>query len=211
MIDALAPLFLLLMVVCAVAALRVTDLLAAVVLFGAFSFFSAAFLVVQDALDVAFTEAAVGAVITTVFFVCAIRRTTRSVRSGRSSQSPALPGPDISRGPRHTCVTRHGLTRENGLALLLLVPALVVLLQAAAALPPVGDGAAPPFTHVAPYYIEHGHEQTGAPNLVTAVLADYRGFDTFGELTVIFSAGVACLLILGGKDDEPPTPGMDEA
>lgn len=211
MIDALAPLFLLLMVVCALAALRVKDLLAAVILFGAFSFFCAAFFVVQDALDVAFTEAAVGAVITTVFFVCAIRRTTRSVQSGSSSQSPAMRGRDSSRGRRHTFLTRYGLARENGLVLLLLVPALVVLLQAAAALPSVGDGAAAPFTHVAPYYIEHGHEQTGAPNLVTAVLADYRGFDTFGELTVIFSAGVACLLILGGKDDEPPTPGKDEA
>ena len=75
MIDILAPLFLLLMVVCAVAALNVKDLLSAVTVFGAFSFFSATFFVVQDALDVAFTEAAVGAVITTVFFVCAINRT----------------------------------------------------------------------------------------------------------------------------------------
>jgi uncharacterized MnhB-related membrane protein len=75
MIDTLAPLFLSLMVVCAVAALNVKDLLSAVTVFGAFSFFSAAFFVVQDALDVAFTEAAVGAVITTVFFVCAINRT----------------------------------------------------------------------------------------------------------------------------------------
>jgi len=76
----LAPAFLVLMVVSAVAALRVKDLLSAVTIFGAFSFFSAAFFVVQDALDVAFTEAAVGAVMTTVFFVCAIRRTTRRVR-----------------------------------------------------------------------------------------------------------------------------------
>jgi multicomponent Na+:H+ antiporter subunit B len=89
--------------------------------------------------------------------------------------------------------------------MLLLVPALVVLVQAAADLPPVGDGDSAPFTHVAPYYIEHGHEQTGAPNLVTAVLADYRGYDTFGELTVIFTAGLACLLILGTRD-EPPAP-----
>jgi multicomponent Na+:H+ antiporter subunit B len=89
------------------------------------------------------------------------------------------------------------------LALVVMIPALVALLQAAAALPPVGDGAAPAFRHVAPYYIEHGHEDTGAPNLVTAVLADYRGYDTFGELTVIFTAGVACLLILGVDDRRP--------
>ena len=184
MIDVLvALLFLLLMVVCAVAALRVKDLLAAVIIFGAFSFFSAAFFVVQDALDVAFTEAAVGAVITTVFFVCAIRRTTPRVRwIGRRQRG----------------------SYYEPLALLLLVPAFVVLLQAAADLPPVGDGASAPFTHVAPYYIEQGHEQTGASNLVTAVLADYRGYDTLGELTVIFTAGVACLLVVSGKDGESP-------
>ena len=191
MIDVLvALLFLLLMVVCAVAALRVKDLLAAVIIFGAFSFFSAAFFVVQDALDVAFTEAAVGAVITTVFFVCAIRRTSRRVRWIGRTQRGFYHGP---------------------LATLLLVPALVVLLQAAADLPPVGDGASAPFTHVAPYYIEHGHEETGAPNLVTAVLADYRGYDTFGELTVIFTAGVACLLILAGMDDRRPPREEEEA
>ena len=181
--DGVALLFLLLMVVCGVAALRVKDLLAAVTIFGAFSFFSAALFVVQDALDVAFTEAAVGAVITTVFFVCAIRRTTRRVRWRERPH----------RGSSHEV-----------LAMLALVPALVVLLQAADDLPPVGDGTSAPFTHVASYYIEHGHEETGAPNLVTAVLADYRGYDTFGELTVIFTAGVACLLVLGGKDDGPP-------
>ena len=97
------------------------------------------------------------------------------------------------------------------LALLLLVPAVVVLLQATADLPLVGDGDSAPFTHVAPYYIEHGHEETGAPNLVTAVLADYRGYDTFGELTVIFTAGVACLLILGGADERPPPREEGEA
>lgn len=95
------------------------------------------------------------------------------------------------------------------LMVLLLVPALVVLLQAAAELPAVGDGTAPAFTHVAPYYLEHAHEETGAPNFVTAVLADYRGYDTFGELTVIFTAGLACLLILGTRD-ESSGPGDEE-
>ena len=80
MIDGLALFFLVLIIVTAVAALSVRDLLAAVVLFGAFSFFSAIFFAVMGALDVAFTEAAVGAVVTTVFFVGAIFRTSRRVR-----------------------------------------------------------------------------------------------------------------------------------
>jgi|TARA_B100000809_G_C15124832_1_gene525763 uncharacterized MnhB-related membrane protein len=76
-IDGLALFFLVLIIVCAVAALSTPDLLVAVVLFGAFSFFSAIFFAIMGALDVAFTEAAVGAVITTVFFVAAIDRTSR--------------------------------------------------------------------------------------------------------------------------------------
>ena len=73
----LSTFFLVLVVVCAVAALEVKRLLEAVIVFGAFSFFSALFFAVLGALDVAFTEAAVGAAITTVFFVTAIYRTER--------------------------------------------------------------------------------------------------------------------------------------
>lgn len=80
----------------------------------------------------------------------------------------------------------------------LLVFAAGVLFVASAALPPVGDPSAPPSTHVSPRYIEQGLEETGAANMVTAVLADYRGYDTLGETTVIFTAALACLLIVGG-------------
>jgi len=66
--------FLILLVITAFAALEAVDLLTAVILFGAFSFFSATFYALVGALDVAFTEAALGAVIATLFFVSAIRR-----------------------------------------------------------------------------------------------------------------------------------------
>jgi energy-converting hydrogenase B subunit D len=77
----LSTFFLLLIVVCAIAAVLIRDLLAAVIIFGAFSFFSALYFAILGALDVAFTEAAVGAVITTVFFVTAIYRTVRRTKS----------------------------------------------------------------------------------------------------------------------------------
>jgi len=77
----LSTFFLALVVVCAVAAMVVRDLLAAVIIFGAFSFFSALYFATLGALDVAFTEAAVGAVITTIFFVTAIFRTMRSAKT----------------------------------------------------------------------------------------------------------------------------------
>ena len=78
--EALSTFFLLLIVVCGVAAVSVRDLLAAVIIFGAFSFFSAIYFAALGALDVALTEAAVGAVITTVFFVTAISRTARRTK-----------------------------------------------------------------------------------------------------------------------------------
>jgi energy-converting hydrogenase B subunit D len=78
--ELLSAYFLVLIVVCAVAAVSVRDLLAAVIIFGAFSFFSATYFALLGALDVAFTEAAVGAVITTVFFVTAIFRTVRRAK-----------------------------------------------------------------------------------------------------------------------------------
>ena len=68
-----------------------------------------------------------------------------------------------------------------------------------------GDPASPPSTHVSPRYRETGYEETAVPNIVTAVLADYRAFDTLGEVTVIFVGALAVLLILrtDGEDDRP--------
>ena len=66
-------------------------------------------------------------------------------------------------------------------------------------MPAFGDAAAPPNRHVAPYYLERSLPETGVPNVVTAVLASYRGYDTLGELTVIFTAGIGVLLLLGRR------------
>jgi multicomponent Na+:H+ antiporter subunit B len=83
-----------------------------------------------------------------------------------------------------------------------LVPLLVllgigaVLTMAVIDMPIFGDPNAPAHLHVAPRYIAMAYEETGVPNMVTAILADYRGYDTLGELTVIFTAGVAVLSLL---------------
>jgi multicomponent Na+:H+ antiporter subunit B len=171
----LTSFFLVLMVVSAVAALSARDLLAAVIVLAAFSFFAATFFASLGALDVAFTEAAVGAVISTVLFVTAIFRTERRPPAGGRRRST-------------------GAQLAEGAALAL---AAAVLFVSAAALPDVGDPASPPARHVSPRYIERGPSETGAANLVTGVLADYRAYDTLGEVVVIFTAGLACLLTLG--------------
>jgi multicomponent Na+:H+ antiporter subunit B len=72
----------------------------------------------------------------------------------------------------------------------------LLLVYSAEDMPNWGDPHSPASMHVSPRYIEKSMDETGVPNLVTTVLADYRGYDTLGETTVIFSAGMACILIL---------------
>jgi len=72
-------------------------------------------------------------------------------------------------------------------------------------LPLRGDPESPASTHVSVYYIENALADSNTPNMVTAVLADYRGFDTFGEAIVVVAAALSCLLILlRRRDDEGP-------
>ena len=71
-----------------------------------------------------------------------------------------------------------------------------ILFYSTTALPPLFDPEAPASTHVSDRYIEKSHEETGSPNYVTAVLADYRGYDTLGETTVIFTAGISAAFLL---------------
>jgi multicomponent Na+:H+ antiporter subunit B len=80
-----------------------------------------------------------------------------------------------------------------------LIAALLVggaLIYGTLDMPKWGDPNSPAATHVSPYYLRHSLQQTDTPNVVTSVLADYRGYDTLGETTVIFTAGMACILLL---------------
>ena len=81
-------------------------------------------------------------------------------------------------------------------ALIGLVFAGSLMMYGASDLPPFGDPSTPPHTHVSPRYIEKAFEETHAANQVTAVLADYRGFDTLFETAVTLIAGLAVALIL---------------
>ena len=71
-----------------------------------------------------------------------------------------------------------------------------LLIYATGEMPDWADPKSPASTHVSPRYIEKTVEDTSVPNMVTSVLADYRGYDTLGETTVIFTAGVCCVVLL---------------
>ena len=74
-------------------------------------------------------------------------------------------------------------------------------------LPDRADPAAPANVHLAPEFVKLTEEEVQVPNLVTAILADFRGYDTLGETVVIFTGGLAVLLVLMrgyGRDDRTP-------
>ena len=78
----------------------------------------------------------------------------------------------------------------------------LLLIVGSLGMPATGDPDSPPSSHVSPRYIEQGYNETAVPNMVTFVLADYRSFDTLGEVTVIFTGAMAVLLILRGARSE---------
>lgn len=156
----------------AIAIMRMRSLFAIIMLFGIYSLLSAGLFAVMDAADVAFTEASVGAGISTVLMLATL----------------ALTGMREEKVPAHQPWIPLVVVAVTGLA----------LVYGTLDIPAFGDPAAPAHLHVAPRYLEQGLMETGVPNVVTAVLASYRGFDTLGEVTVIFTAGIGVLLLLGG-------------
>ena len=78
-----------------------------------------------------------------------------------------------------------------------------LIIYVTGAMPSYGTVETPANAYLSPDYIEQSEEDIGVSNLVTAILADYRSYDTLGETAVIFTAGVALLLVLmrGTKRD----------
>lgn len=158
------------MIVTAIAVLRMQRLFGVVMLSGVFSLLSALLFVTLDAVDVAFTEAAVGAGITTVLMLGTMALTAREEKL-RSNFSP--------------------------------VPLIVVLVTGAVLIygtldmPHFGAADSPAQTQVANVYLTESPDDIGVPNVVTAILASYRGYDTLGETVVVFTACVGVLMLIG--------------
>jgi multicomponent Na+:H+ antiporter subunit B len=155
------------------------NLFAAVVLFGIYSFLMATVLVALDAVDVAMTEAAVGAGVSTVLLLAALYLVGGS--EAKTLVRPLVP-----------------------LGVALAVGA--VLAYGMQGLPEFSDPWAPIHTHVAPRYLTQGLAETGVPNVVTAVLASYRGYDTLGEVVVVFTGGAGVIALLRRRQRTPRSP-----
>lgn len=173
--DPLLAVLLVFILVTAVATALASRLVATLVAFAAYSLGLALVWLAFRAPDVALTEAAVGAGVTTALFLLLVKR------AARANSDPAVP----------TVATR---VRPASVAVAALVTA--GLLATVPALPAVGDPSAPGFGSVTEFYLDDAAER-GIDNAVTAVLVVYRGFDTFGEIAVVITAAVAVLAVLG--------------
>ena len=145
------------------------DLFAIIMLSGIYSLLSASFFVAMDAVDVAFTEASVGAGISTLLMLVAITMTGRS---------------------------EHPVRHKPVLALAVVIVTGSLLIYGTLDMPSFGSAQAPIHLHVEPRYINDSMQEIGVPNIVTSILASYRAFDTLGEVVVIFTAGMGVLALL---------------
>ncbi len=157
----------------ALAIIRLRDLFAVVMLSSIYSLVSASLFVVLDAVDVAFTEAAVGAGISTTFMLGTLALTTKKEKV-------------------HVVAGRHFLP------LVVVFVTGIALIYGTYDIPHYGGADNPIHHYVAPRYIEKSPDEIGIPNIVTSVLASYRGYDTLGEVTVVFTAAIGVLVLIGG-------------
>ena len=161
-----------LLVITALAIVHSKSLFAAVILTGIFSLLMAANFFLLDAADVALTEAAIGAGISTVLFLGALALTGQRERGGSTNRLLAL-----------------GVVTVTTL----------IVIYATFDKPRLGDPQAPAQQHVAPWYLEKTPEYIDIPNAVTAVLGSFRGYDTLGEVFVVFTAGIGVLFLLSAS------------
>ena len=161
---------------------RLEGLFAAAMLTGLFSLLSAGLFTLMDAVDVAFTEAAVGAGVSTVLILGTLAITDRREKQGGLKLLPFVVV---------------GITGA-------------VLIYGTLDMPAYGDPGAPIHNDLTEFFIAHTHDDIHIPNIVTAVLASFRGYDTYGETTVIFTAGAAVVLMLRRRRRAEPKPTREE-
>ena len=152
--------------------INLRDLFACIILMSVYGLLNACFFALMDAVDVALTEAAVGIAISVLLLLSTLSFTGQYEKKARHKPLFAL-------------------------VVVFLTGALLV--YGTLDMPPFGSATSPAHQHVASYYIDNSFTETGVANLVSSVLASYRGFDTLGELVVIFTAGVGVISLLSTK------------
>ena len=169
MTEIFSVFLLILLVITAAAAIRTTNLFVAVMLMGIFSLLIAINFFLLDAADVALTEAAVGAGISTVLFLGALAFMNEQER-------------------------KHAPKRLAGLISVSITG--LIMAYATFDKPAFGDPNAPAHQHLAPWFLETTQSAVDIPNVITAILGSFRGYDTLGEVFVVLTAGIGVLFLL---------------
>ncbi len=154
------------------------NLLVSVIILSAFSMVMTVVWTRLNAVDVAFTEAAVGAGVSTIIFLAALSRTKETEERVKKRKF------DI-----YSLITLFIVILTGG-----------VLIYGTFDMYGFGDIDTPINNVLAPRYIYGSMAELGIKNFVTSILAAYRGYDTLGETTVIFTAGVAVVILLRRKE-----------
>lgn len=157
---------------------QLRSMIGVVMLGSIYSLLTALFFFLMDAVDVAFTEAAVGAGISTVLFLSVIGLTNRHEKPPKLS--------------------------HRWLGAVVVILTAMALIIGISDLPSFGNSANPTNNAISAYYIEGTAQDIHIPNIVTAVLGSYRGYDTFGEVVVVFAAAIGVLALLWN-----PTPSRE--
>ena len=185
------------LIVCAIAVSATKKLISAVIIFMSFSIVMSVIWILLESPDVALTEAAIGAGITSVLFFLVINRINRTI-----VEKPAKVELAKSREAK-----RPKIARLNKIyivvGIVLAINIIGVLLVTLAQLPEFGYAGNPQVHGVYGHYIQYGVSETGALNIVAAVLYSYRSFDTLGEAFVLFAAVIAIIILLKEPKEEP--------
>ena len=185
------------LILCALFVSFSKNLLVSVVIFMSYSLVMSMIWILLESPDLAITEAAVGAGVTSVLFFITLKRISAMGKKQEDEQDQTTKEINSRRAVR-------SFERFYKVAAIVLGIAIIVaLIGTASNLPPFGEESNPYNNEVSERYLEKGLEETGAVNAVTGMILDYRAFDTFGESCVLFIAA-ACVLILL-RDDKTDT------
>ncbi len=189
------------LVICAISVSLTKRLLTSIIIFMSYSGVMSIIWLMLESPDLAITEAAVGAGVSSILFFVTLKK-IHAVENEADVKKPQ----DILEMEKHIEMKVYKKAYKAA-AFIICISLIIILLAVVAALPRFGSAENPASNEVVDRYIEAGLQETGAVNVVAGMILDYRAFDTFGESCVLFIAAT-CVMVLLRVDNKPKTLSM---